>query len=48
MDPMARVKLDYSGNAASKLKCEVCSTQHFFFAVTKNALALDIESVITR
>ena len=32
---MARVKLDYSGNAASRLKCEVCSTQHFF-AVTKN------------
>ena len=23
-------KLDYSGNAASRLKCEVCSTQHFF------------------
>ena len=46
---MARVKLDNSGNAASRLKYVVCSTQHFFFAVTENASALDIDlkSVIT-
>jgi len=39
-------ELDYSGNAASRLKCEVCSTQHFF-AVAKNASALDIDLKIS-
>ena len=44
---MARVKLDCSGNAASMMnmmKCEDCSTQpFFFFAVSKNASAVDID-----
>ena len=44
---MARVKLHYSGNAASRLKCEVRSLLHatfvFFFAVTKSTSPQDID-----